>query len=271
LHTRHRTRKIPIVPPEGGVYKYIEVQALNKSSNLRLKENVGYSFASHENFCPVFLHELPQVIREYYICFPSNQSDLPHVILGFEKGVNRYVTDKGVWQASYIPAFIRRYPFILARDKNKAAEGAKFTLAVDAKAPHLSTSEGERLFTHGGERSAVLEDRIKLLQAIEKQLTITREAVREIDGRGLFRMQEITMKSGEEKVAAIRGLRMIDEDKFGDSDLKPGPAMQLVYAHLFSIANLGYGVLAGKQKSSVPSVDPMSEFSFGEDDFIKFD
>lgn len=248
---------------------YIEVQALNKSSNLRLKENVGYSFASHENFCPVFLQELPQVIREYYVCFPNNHSDLPHVILGFEQGVNRYVTDKGLWQAVYIPAFIRRYPFILARDENKV--GNKFTLGVDVKSPHLSTSEGERLFTDDGDHSPVLEDRIKLLQAIEKQRTITREAVREIEAGGLFRMQEITMKAGEEKVAAVGGLRMVDEDKLRESELKPGPALQIVYAHLFSIANLGYGVLAGKQKRPASTVDPMTNFSFSEEDMIRFD
>jgi hypothetical protein len=230
---------------------------------------VGYSFASHENFCPVFLQEMPQVIREYYVCFPNNQSDLPHVILGFEEGVNRYVTEDGAWRAEYIPAFIRRYPFILARDKNKV--GNKFTLAVDAKAPHLSTSEGERLFTDDGERSAVLDDRIKLLQAIETQRTITQEAVREIEAAGLFRMQEITMKAGEQKVAAISGLRMIDEDKLRESSLKPGPALQIVYAHLFSIANLGYGLLAGKQKPEAPRADPMKEFSFNEEDMIKFD
>ena len=70
---------------------YQNTQPLNKTQSLKYSQLNTYTFASDQNFCPVFLQELLQLVREYFICFPNNQTDLPHALLGIEKGVNKYV------------------------------------------------------------------------------------------------------------------------------------------------------------------------------------
>ena len=37
------------------------------------------------------------------------------MILGGEKDQNLYLDDAGKWTARYIPAFVRRYPFVFAQ------------------------------------------------------------------------------------------------------------------------------------------------------------
>ncbi len=225
---------------------YRNTQPLSPSRHLNYSPLANYHFAARENFCPVFLQELPQVIREYFICFPNNQTDLPHAILGFEQGVNKYVTKEGTWQAEYVPAYIRRYPFILAKVQGSQQAGDEFTLAADVDAEHFQDPDGELLFDPQGGPTPLLQARIELLKGIEHQRMITQQAVRELDQAGLFKTERMTVKLKDKPVADITGLRMIDEDKLSSCGLRPGPALELGYAHLFSRAALQRGVLADK-------------------------
>ena len=225
---------------------YQNTQALNKTQSIKYSQLNSYTFASDQNFCPVFLQELPQLVREYFIIFPNNNTDLPHVLLGFEEGKNKYVAANGDWQADYIPAYIRRYPFTLAKVEGKD----DFTLAADMDAPHFKRGT-ENLFDSAGKPTQLLQVKINLLKALENQRMATQKAVQEIDQAGLFKMEKLTVKSGDQAVSSIGGLRMIDEEKLADCGLAPGPALELVYAHMFSKANLKYGVLAGRDDMGV--------------------
>ncbi|EFI33166.1 SapC family protein [Desulfonatronospira thiodismutans ASO3-1] len=248
---------------------YQNTQALDKSQDIKFTQVSNYHFAAKENFCPVFLQELPQVVREYFICFPNNQTDLPHALLGFQQNTNQYVSEDGSWQAEYIPAYIRRYPFILAKKEDSAQD--EFTLAADINAPHFEQATGEPLFTLNNQPTELMQNKIQLLKGIEQQRIITQQAVQEIEKAGLFKMEQLTIKLKDQPVASIGGLRMIDEEKLKGFTSNYGPTMELIAAHLFSKANLQYGVLAGK-KRAVPEPGPVDPgFSFGDDDIIRFD
>ncbi len=248
---------------------YTAVKPLNKSDNLQFNPNIGYGFAARENFCPVFLQELPRVIREYYVCFPDNGTDLPHALLGFKQGVNRYVDEDGTWRSAYIPIYIRRYPFILARSDTTSSSSG-FTLAIDADAPHFNSGPGKAIFNRSGEPTDFLKQRIRLLQAIESQRVITQQAVRQIGEAGLFQMQEMGVMAGDKQVGAIDGLRMIDEQKLAAAGLGPGDAMELVYGHLFSKMSLRDSVLADMHYKAIePKPESVASISF-DGEFIRF-
>lgn len=226
------------------MFRSIQPFDKHKHSNLLLNPVAGYSFASQENFCPVFMKEMPLVSREYFICFPDDKNDIPLAVLGFEKSKNMYVSPDGTWRADYIPVFIRKYPFTLAKVEGQE----EFTLAIDIKAPHLSETKGEPLVTAEGEPSRLVQDRIEMLKSIEKQRFVTQQAVREIEKAGLFKMEQMTVKSKGKQVSGIGGLRTIDEDKLKSwCSLSPGPALELVYAHLFSRVNLSCGIITGRK------------------------
>ncbi|MGM0453902.1 MAG: SapC family protein [Thermodesulfobacteriota bacterium] len=249
---------------------YDNLRMLDKSCPFKFTADADYRFAAKLNFCPVYLQELPQIVREYFICFPDNRTDLPHVVLGFERLKNRYVAEDGTWLVDYVPAHIRRYPFALAVDNNSQPGGTQFRVAVDVDAPQLSTEGGKELFTVDGKPSEVLRERIDFLQAVEKQRITTQKAVQKIARADLFQIKKMHVRSANRSVSAISGIRMVDEQKLPDVDMKPGPALELIYAHLFSKANLRYGILADKQGPSSDVADAISGFSFA-DDILRFE
>jgi len=256
---------------------YKNIKPVDRRENLKYTAHVGYHYAAAENFCPVFLQEMPEVIREYFICFPNNETDMPHALLGFEKDRNMYVTDGGVWQADYIPAYIRRYPFVLAAAEGGANQAGDLTVAADMDAPHFNQSDGESLFTDENMPTELFKKIVDLLKALEKQRVLTQKAVKEIEAAGLFKMEQMTVKQKDKTVAAIGGVRMIDENLLASCGLQAGPALQLVYAHLFSRASLRFGILSGRKKYIPDDADikaeapvPDIEKLFGEDDIFKY-
>ena len=256
---------------------YQNIKAIDKRAGLKYTAHAGFHFAAAETFCPVFIQELPEIIREYFVFFPNNQTDMPHALLSFQKNRNMYVTGGGVWQADYIPAYIRRYPFILAKAGEASKQPGDMAVAADMEAPHFNRREGESLFTGEGNPTDLFINKIEFLKALERQRVITQKAVKEIEAAGLFTMQEITVKQKDATVAAIGGARMVDSKMLGNSGLQAGPALQLVYAHLFSRASLRFGQLSGRKKyisdDAAISVDepvPDIEKLFGQDDIFKF-
>jgi len=121
---------------------------------LHLSPNQPYHHAAHLMATPVVAGEAALVAREYVLVFGKQPGTLPLALLGLEKGKNAYVRPSGQWQARYIPAHIRRYPFVLA-DRTAAPNGEgerNFVLMFDRDAPHLKGDQGMPLFTEAGER-----------------------------------------------------------------------------------------------------------------------
>lgn len=245
-------------------------QALTRDAHGELRlTNAGYGFTRNETFCPVVLDELSSVVREYLIVFPNNESAMPHVLLGLRDTENAYVDPDGRWRAAYIPAHYRRYPFVLGRVEGGEQGEGNFTVAIDKDAPHLSTQEGEPLFTEAGEPSELLQRRMEFLRALQHQLQRTQAAVRELESLELFDIQQLDVQQEGRQLAKITGLRMVNEERFKALDgaslarLRDSGALDLVYAHLFSRKNLHLGLLAQTRPEPEPVQEEMaSTFSF---------
>ena len=75
----------------------------------------GYAFTRKINSVPLMAVEFPQAAPEYAIVFAKNgDSVVPVVILGARRGENLYIQEDDSWTAKYLPAFIRRYPFVFS-------------------------------------------------------------------------------------------------------------------------------------------------------------
>ena len=103
---------------------YKKVVPLNKEvhGELYIEGVEGYAHTKETNSIYIAAIEFLQVSREYPIVFAKGADDVifPVALLGLEKNKNLFVDEKGAWTANYIPAYVRRYPFILATaDDNK--------------------------------------------------------------------------------------------------------------------------------------------------------
>lgn len=233
---------------------FARTMALSFASHrdLRVLETNDYSFARAETLAPIVYDEMADIAREYPIVFPKNGSDLPCALLGLEAGHNAYVDADGKWQATYVPAHIRRYPFMFGRTDSPDADQDSFAILFDPEAPHFRDASGHRIFEMNGQLSEHMQRRVALLEQIQKKVEATRTMVRAIGEAGLLAERVIRIKTGAEPEYRIQGLHTVDHDALKClpfdrlADLVRGGALALVYAQLLSWANFRQGRIAGK-------------------------
>jgi len=72
---------------------------------------------------PLTVDEFVQAQRDFPIVFSSGENPLPLALMGLNEGVNTFVDESGkVTEQVYLPAYIRRYPFMLAKLQKDATD-----------------------------------------------------------------------------------------------------------------------------------------------------
>lgn len=201
----------------------------------------GYGFTRKVNSVPLMAVEFPQAEPEYAIVFAGDgENTMPAVILGARQHENLYLGADDKWQAKYIPAFLRRYPFVFSTSE----DGKAFTLCVDEAFPSVNfQGRGERLFTPEGKPSVYTERVLDFLQKYRVQFTRTQAFCKKLRDHNLLTpMQaEFTLGSGEK--TALTGFMVVDRAKLkalsGEvlAELAKTDELELIYLHLQSVRN----------------------------------
>ncbi|WP_225780868.1 SapC family protein [Xenophilus sp. Marseille-Q4582] len=226
--------------------------------DLRFTANQPYHFAAKEMLIPIVASEVQIAAREYTIVFPVESGGVPQVLTGVEAGVNAYVAQTGHWVGRYVPAHVRRYPFILvdAPASQQASESGErsYSLHVVPDAPHLNSPSGALLLNEAGEATPALEQVFKALKSLHLDHERTQLLTQQIEEAGLLVAQGIQVKNKDGKVSGLKGFRIVDSRKLAELDaetlgrLHRSGALALAYAQLLSLSNLRDGVLARATK-----------------------
>lgn len=200
-----------------------------------------YNFAKAVNSVPLMEAEFALAAAEYAIVFAGNEDDLvPAALLGVRDGENLFVNDEGQWTGKYIPAFVRRYPFVFSSVDN----GQNFTLCIDEEYAGLNDEgRGERLFDSDGEQTQYLKNILTFLQAYQIQFRRTQDMCRKLKSLGLLdRMQaQITLKNAQRMTLSgfwtvnRERLAALSVEQFGE--LAQSGDLERVYQHLWSMQN----------------------------------
>ena len=120
------------------------------------------------------------------------------MLLGLKNTENLYVGKKGEWLASYIPAYVRRYPFILATDNMNSGN---FTVCIDESYPGFSNKKtGTRLFNEDGSESSLLKQSVEFLKGYQTHVQLTTKFCNTINELNLLEpMQANLEKSGKKQ------------------------------------------------------------------------
>ncbi len=206
-----------------------------------VKTGNDYGFAREINSVPLTAVEFPRAAEDYAVVFGGKDDAVaPLVILGTRSGQNVYVTENGEWKARYVPAFVRRYPFVFAGTE----EGASFTLCIDEGFPGCNTQgRGERLFDAEGQRTQYLSATLEFLRDYEVQFQRTRTFCRRLMELDLLEPVQAQFTAPGGGTGALRGfmainrekLRSIPDEKIVEM-MKTGE-LELAYLHLFSLHN----------------------------------
>jgi hypothetical protein len=226
---------------------YKNVVPINKEQHgeLYIEPVEGFDFANDSSSLYIAAVEFPQASREYPIVFGKDANDVvfPAVLLGLKKDQNLYVDAKGKWNASYIPAYARRYPFILARASGATED--KFTVCIDEGYTGFNTAkEGKPLFDKKGEKTEILTHAVDFLQDYQKHVQLTTLFCENLVKLDLLESMtaNINMKSGEKM--SIGGFNCINRDRLKAlkpaqlADLVKTDQLELIYSHLHSLRNV---------------------------------
>ncbi len=175
-----------------------------------IKPKKSYGFASETNAVPLTAAEFPRAMRHYPIVFASENPATPLAVLGLRNAENLFVGDDGAWlPGRYIPAYIRRVPFIFLESADKLS----YTLCIDEASDFLvEGDDGQPLFVDG-KTSDVTDNALKFCSAYQGQSTATQEFVSALDEHDLLAPNQagVTLNSGEKM--SLSGFRVIDEKK----------------------------------------------------------
>jgi hypothetical protein len=226
-----------------------------------------YAFSAKVNSVPLMAVEFPPAAAEYAIVFAGkDDAVMPVVILGMRGNQNVYLDPKGGWQAKYIPAFIRRYPFVFS----SSTDNKTLTLCIDeAFAGCNQEDRGERLFTDDGKPTPYVDNVLKFLQNYQVQFQRTQAFCRKLKELDLFEsMQANATLPGGERLS-LTGFMAVDRKKLkalsGDvlADLMRSDELELIYLHLESIRNFStmrdrlVVIPGGKAEESAEAATPV--------------
>ena len=223
---------------------YSKPVVLNRDAhkNLKIKPVPSFAYAATTNSVPLAGNEFASAARMYPILFikDANQNFFPIALLGLRKDENLFVDDKGRWTVSYIPAFIRRYPYVLG-DKGLPND---FNVCIDEEFAGFNTSEGDALFNEDGSEAPALKRAIEFLNAYQTEAKRTEAFCEHLQKLDLFVPQVITVTPKEGKPHTMDGFSVVDEAKLAklnDADagnlLRSG-YMGWAFAHLLSTHNV---------------------------------
>jgi hypothetical protein len=199
-----------------------------------------YGFAGGVNSVPLTATEFPYAARDYVIVFAGEETPMPVAILGAQQDKNVFVSDDGQWQGRYIPAFVRRYPFVFASSE----DGSRFTLCVDKEFKGLNEDDrGEKLFDEAGEKTSYLDRMLSFLQEYQLQFQRTQTFCKLLKKLDLLETMQaqISLPSGNQQ--SLTGFQVINRDRLKALDgeklaeLAKTDALELVYLHLQSMNN----------------------------------
>jgi hypothetical protein len=207
----------------------------------RAMENLAIMANTHA--MPLTVEEFIVAQRSQPIVFSANDEPLPLALFGLNEGVNMYLDPElNLVPGAYLPAYLRRYPFMLVRLQPDREE---LSLCFDPSSGLLGEfDEGLPLFVDG-QPSPETQSTLAFCEQFEMGVQKTVQFMAELKEYDLLMDGEITIEQqGVSQPFVYRGFKMVDENKLrelrGDQlrKMMQSGMLPLVHAHLFSLQHM---------------------------------
>ncbi len=189
---------------------------------------------------PLTVEEFPQAARHFPIIFAAGENPVPLALMGLNEGINVFVDAQGtVTPGTYVPAYARRYPFLLAK---LTPDTNELSLCFDPGCGLIGDfPDGEALFS-GDQPTEATRNVLAFCEQFEQAGQRTQNFIEELTKHDLLMDGEAAIQQpGIEQPFVYRGFQMVNQEKLRDmrGDVLRGWAqsglLPLVYAHVFSL------------------------------------
>jgi hypothetical protein len=225
------------------LYSALEPLSSNVHGKMKIRPVDKMPMIAATHAIPATVDEFSLLSRHYPIIFAVGDTPVPLALMGLSEGVNVFLDPDGrpADPTLYIPAYIRRYPFLLARLKPDSDE---LSLCFDPTAGSIGDfDDGQPLFEEDGQPSQATKAILEFCEQFETAGQRTAAFIEDLQKSGLLMDGEVSIQpEGATQPFVYRGFRMVDEEKLrdlrGDELRKYSQSglLPLVYAHLFSLS-----------------------------------
>jgi hypothetical protein len=198
-----------------------------------------YGFTAATNAVPLVVAEMATACRHFPVVFTDEAVPQPVAVLGLRAGENLFVDAQGRWQSGcYVPAYVRRYPFIFLEDEARA----QFTLCIDEAAAVLKEGRGNPLFDDAGRPTALTQAALAFCRDYQAQHAPTAAFTRALAAAGLLVDHRADVVLNDGRRMSLSGFKVIDEAKFNampDAEFRRWRAkgwLAPAYAHFVSVS-----------------------------------
>jgi hypothetical protein len=229
-----------INPPFG----YKEIVPLYKNNKVKLPApGTVPEFCKQLNAIPISYTEFSPACRDYPLVFTSGDSGktyAPVAVLGITNSENLFLADSAWDKNVYVPAYVRRYPFCMARVNLDKVEQADRLICVEKE---FLDDQGEIMFDAEGKALPKWQPIEKLLQEYEADLERSREMCSILSDYALLEPFALQAQPKAGAAMNLTGMYRVAEKKLEflnasqHKNLIKKGVMGRIYAHLISIDN----------------------------------
>lgn len=231
----------------GNVLFYKNPQPLNPEQHAALgvkQIDQPFGFLRTAHAIPVTVTEFGTTASAYPIIFVGNDLT-PVAVMGVRQNENLFVKEDGTTEADfYVPAFVRRYPFVFANDK----DSDRLLLCVDREAP-MVTNQPDVAFFENGQPTEFTNNAIEFCKEFERQRRATADFVGVLQKFNLLEQKTVAFQPRDQQGNSvgeqqkIADYMAVDEEKLNNLtneqfvELRESGALGAIYAHMLSLLN----------------------------------
>jgi hypothetical protein len=225
------------------IYETAVPVSASRHADVALQAGGDYAFSAGINAVPLMAVEFPRAAVEYAIVFTVAGDEVtPAVVLGVRDNQNLYLSPEGQWTAKYVPAFIRRYPFVFSRSE----DGKTLTLCIDESHPGVNREgRGQRLFDAERKPTPYVQRVLKFLQEYQTQYERTRLFGRRLRELGLLDEMRAQVTTPAGKKLSLSGFHCVSRARLrqleGEAATKllRSDELELLFLQMHSLRNFG--------------------------------
>ncbi|WP_312147177.1 SapC family protein [Brevundimonas sp.] len=199
-----------------------------------------YAFVAQTNIVPLTVTEFAPAALSYPVIFVGEMKQ-PVVAMGLRQNDNLFIDDGQFRHDAYIPAYVRRYPFVFANDDTQN----RMILCIDRGADFVSEG-GEIPLFDGEEPSLYVNNAMEFCNNFEQERLRTESFVKLLMDLDLFETREanFTPRNADGSAGEVQKLAeyfAVSEDKLKAlpieklAELRDNGALGQIYAHLVSL------------------------------------
>ena len=168
---------------------------------------------------------------------PRTIAATPVAILGLRDRENLFINARGEWQSdTYIPAYIRRYPFIFSETPGDD----QLMLCIDNDSSVINEQAEQKFFEANGTPSPLAQNALEFCKSYHAAAQQTAEFSQALGKSGLLVTRQAELNVADGQRIQFSGFRVVDEQKLGDwpdaefLEWRRRGWLPFLYAHLFS-------------------------------------